>query len=174
MILEKLIVAVAIIVSYFMQTSMDFFKLGDISPDFLLLLTIYFAIHRGEFAGLWVGFFGGLLQDINFGTFSTMAVGSIQHYIGMNILPKSIVGYVTGKFSEKVRKDNILSLVILVFGFSILKGLIKLLLTVLFFGSTTGQAIITVILPESFYNAILSIFWFKLLFWAIPPVDLRN
>ncbi|MES0488578.1 MAG: rod shape-determining protein MreD [Leptospirales bacterium] len=174
MIFEKLIIAVAIIVSYFMQTSMDFFKLGAISPDFLMLLTIYFAVHRGEFAGMWVGFFGGLLQDINFGTFSIMAMGSLQHSIGMNVLPKSIVGYIAGKFSEKVRKDNILSLVLLVFGFSILKGLVKLLLTVLFSGSTTGQAIITVILPESLYNALLSIVWFKLLFWAIPPVDLRK
>ena len=59
MILEKVVIGIAIFVSYFLQTSVDFFALGSIKPDFLLILTVYFALYRGSFSALWIGFFGG-------------------------------------------------------------------------------------------------------------------
>ena len=157
-----------------MQTSMDFFKLGKISPDFLMLLTIYFAVYRGALAGVWIGFLGGLLQDINLGSITSGTMETIRNFLGVNVLSKSVVGYIAGKFSGKIRKDNTLSILILVFTLSIVKGFIKLLLSVTFLGAGTAQVIITIILPESIYNAVLSIVWFKLLLWAIPPIDLRK
>ena len=55
MILEKIVIGIAIFVSYFLQTSVDFFALGSVKPDFLLILTVYFALYRGSFAALWIG-----------------------------------------------------------------------------------------------------------------------
>jgi len=174
MVLEKIIIALAIIGSYFMQTSMDFLRLGDINPDLLLILTIYFAVYKGEFTGIWIGFFGGLLQDINLGASTAMGFDAIRHYLGMNILPKSICGYFAGKFSLKVRRDSILTIVGMVFAFSVLKGLLKYFLTAIFFSNTAAQTVITVILPESIYNSIISIVWFKALLWAIPPSNTKQ
>ncbi len=174
MLLEKIIIGVAIVVSYFLQTSVEFFRLGDLKPDFLLLLTVYFAMHRGEFTGLWVGFFGGLLQDINLGIIPTLTYEKIRYYLGINILPKSIVGYLAGKGSQGFRKDSYFSWMALIFVFSLIKGILLFFLTAIFHGAVAGQTIVTVILPESIYNSLLSIVWFKLLFWAIPPIEVAK
>ena len=52
--------------------------------------------------GIWIGFFGGLLQDINLGASTAMGFEGIRHYLGMNILPKSVCGYFAGKFSSSL------------------------------------------------------------------------
>lgn len=176
MILEKIIIVIAIFISYFLQTSLDFFQLGGIKPDFLLLLTLYYAIYKGEMYGIWIGFFSGLLQDINLGVMAISGTEQIRHYLGINILPKSLVGYLAGKFSENIQKDNNFSWFVIVFVFSIIKGVALFLLTGIFHGNVAAEMLVTVILPESLYNALLSLLWFRLLFWLIPPmiVQARN
>lgn len=170
MILEKLVVLAAIIVSYFLQIN-DLFRLGDIKPDFLLILAIYFAVYKGEFWGIWVGFFGGLLQDINLGGISVQDSGQVEYFIGTNALPKTLMGYFAGKFAKGVKNDTTLVIAIMVLVLSLMKGFVTFFTVAIFHGGAAGQIIITRILPEAFYNAILGIFWFRLLKWALPFDD---
>lgn len=169
MLLEKVIIAISIIVSYFLQSSVEFFSIGSIKPDFLLLLTIYFAMFRGEFTGIWVGFFGGLLQDINLGIIPNFDIEKMRYFLGINILPKALIGYIAGKIAKGITKDNYFTWVAISFVFSLIKGVLVFLLTAFSSMSMASQSLVTVILPESVYNALLSIIWFKLLLWAIPP-----
>lgn len=171
MIIEKIIIIIAVFVSYFLQTSMEFFQLGGIKPDFLLLLTLYYAIHKGEMYGIWIGFFAGLLQDINLGVMATSVTGQIRHYLGINIIPKTVSGYLAGKFSDSIQKDSNFSWLVLVFVFSLIKGVLLFLLTSIFHGNVAAEMLITVILPESLYNAIFSLLWFRVLYWVIPPLS---
>jgi len=174
MALEKIIILIAVFFSYFLQTSLDFFQLGGIKPDFLLLLTLYYSMNKGEMYGIWIGFFGGLLQDINLGVMTILGTNQVQHYIGINILPKSITGYLSGKFSENIQKNSNFSWFIVVFVFSVIKGILLFLLTAIFHGNVAAEMLVTVILPESLYNALLSLLWFRLLFWLIPPMTLKQ
>lgn len=174
MILEKVIIALSILISYFLQTSVGFFRLGDIHPDFLLILTVFFSIYRGTFTGLWVGFWGGLLQDINLGGYIEGIEQTTYYFIGTNALPKALIGYATGLIAKDINRDGALILFTLLFISSIIKGLIIFFEVAIFHGSNASQAIITVVLPESIYTAILTIFWFKVLKWAIPPIHERT
>ena len=67
--LNLAVIAAGILVSFFLKgfnfLSLNFEKLGGsiIYPDFLLIFVIFFALRRGEFSGLWIGFFAGLLED---------------------------------------------------------------------------------------------------------------
>ena len=174
MLLEKIIIAISIIISYFMQSSIEFFSIGNIKPDFLLLLTIYFALFRGEFTGIWVGFFGGLLQDINLGIVPNFNIEKIRYFLGINILPKALIGYATGKISKGITKDNYFTWIAISFIFSLIKGVLVFLLTAFSCMSVASHSLVSVILPESIYNALLSVVWFKFLLWAIPPIKTGN
>ncbi|MDH4262516.1 MAG: rod shape-determining protein MreD [Spirochaetia bacterium] len=170
MILEKIIILIAIFISYFLQTSLEFFQLGGIKPDFLLLLTIYYSMNKGEMHGIWIGFIAGLLQDINLGVMTIAGTSQVRHYLGINILPKALVGYLGGKFSSSIQKYNNFSWFVIVFIFSLTKGVVLFILTGIFHGNVAAEMLVTVILPESLYNALLSLLWFRLLYWIIPPM----
>lgn len=170
MILEKIIIGIAIFVSYFLQTSVDFFRLGSIKPDFLLILTVYFALYRGSFSGLWVGFLGGILQDINLGWVSEAGKATVQYYLGTQALPKTVLGYFTGKISKNINKEGSVVIFALMLILTFIKGLITFFVVAIFHSNVEAQAVITIVLPEALYTGVLSIIWFKLLKWAIPPV----
>ncbi|MBS0616902.1 MAG: rod shape-determining protein MreD [Spirochaetes bacterium] len=171
MILEKVVIGIAIFVSYFFQTSVDFFALGSIKPDFLLILTVYFALYRGSFAALWIGFFGGLLQDINLGGYTNLVKQDVQYYIGTSALAKTIVGFVAGKVARDINKDATSLVVIVVFAASILKGVIMFFTIAIFHSSANAASLITIVIPEAIFTAVISIVWFRLLRWAFPTVE---
>lgn len=171
MILEKIVIGIAIFVSYFLQTSVDFFALGSVKPDFLLILTVYFALYRGSFAALWIGFFGGLLQDINLGGYTNLVKQDMQYYIGTSALAKTIIGYVSGKVARDINKDATSLIVIVVFVACLIKGILMFFTVAIFHSSAHAASLITIVLPEALFTAILSIVWFRLLRWAFPTVE---
>lgn len=171
MILEKVVIAIAIFVSYFLQTSVDFFALGSIKPDFILILTVYFALYRGAFAAVWIGFFGGILQDINLGGYTNLVQQDVRYYIGTSALAKTIVGFVTGKIAHNINKEATSLVVVIVFLASFAKGIIMFFTVAIFHSSTHASALITIVIPEALFTAVLSIVWFRLLRWAFPTVE---
>ncbi|MCS6985199.1 MAG: rod shape-determining protein MreD [Leptospiraceae bacterium] len=167
MLLEKIVILIAIVVSYFLQTSVDFFRIGHIKPDLLLILTIYFALYKGSFAGIWVGFLGGLLQDMNIGGY-LYPTGEAKYYLGTHALPKTLIGFFVGKIAGQIQKEGafVLFLIHLIAG--IAKGVLEFIEVSLFHSGQSAQVIGGVLLPESFYTAIVAVVWFKVLHWAIP------
>lgn len=167
--LEKVIIVLVLFVSYFLQTSVEFVRIANTKPDFLLILTIYFAIHRGAFSGLWIGFWGGLLQDINIGAIA-LEDESIKYFIGIHALPKTILGFLVGQFSGGMRKENYLLNTILVFASSIFVGIFTFFLISIFHNPMQAQAFFSVVVPETIYNTVLGFFWLKLLAFLLPTV----
>ncbi|MBR2215132.1 MAG: rod shape-determining protein MreD [Selenomonadaceae bacterium] len=66
-----------------------------VSTDFLLLLTVSFAFLQGSRYGVLMGFSVGLMQDLVTGTF-----------FGTNVFCKMVIGYICGKMSDQVFKDQ--------------------------------------------------------------------
>ena len=168
MIFEKLIVIILLLVSYVLQFSIDFFVLGNINPDFLLILTAYFALHRGEISGLWVGFFAGLLQDINLGGYFSPVFSQAKYYVGTYALPKALLGYTAGKFSPYFIKESNVMIFLLLLSLSIMKGIMVFVIVVIFHQGIDARVLLLVVLPEAIYTGIISIFWFKALKIVFP------
>ncbi len=61
-------------------------RIGNIRPDFILILLVFVSSRYGRIAGILLGFAAGLSQDVT----STLSL------LGANALPKSIVGYTVG------------------------------------------------------------------------------
>ncbi len=75
--------AVVIFAQIFLAEYLD---VGDIRPDFLLVLLIYYSARKGRINGILLGFAAGIGQDLT----SSLSV------LGANALSKSIVGFTTG------------------------------------------------------------------------------
>ncbi len=167
--LEKLVLAICLFSSCVLQFGVDFFVLGNVRPDFLLILVIYFALHKRELSGLWVGFFAGLLQDISLGSYSP-SYDEIKYFIGIHALPNALAGYLPGRFTVQIKKDSNLMIFLTLFALSLAKNIAVLFLVIIFHQEIDPKVLFSTIVPESLYTSMIAIFWFKLL-KAIFPLN---
>lgn len=85
-----------IIICFVLQSSLyHFISLANVMPNLLLILVVSTAYMRGNMTGMVVGFFSGLLIDIQFG-----------NIIGLYALFLLIIGYVVGFANKIYSKDD--------------------------------------------------------------------
>lgn len=146
MIYTYIMTAILILVSLIVQghSSFDAIRIGGVKPDLLFILVVYMGYSFGSFYGQITGFISGLLHD------------SVSNSpLGLLTFPKLALGFIAGMIGRSVIKNNVISIILLLFLASLIKGVITLFLSYTFH-QTMISAIITIILPESFYNAILA------------------
>ena len=153
-------IILAILVFLLMQVSLaDRIALGPVTPDFLVLVVAFFALHRGAVKGSVFGFVIGLLVDL-----------SNPEFLGLNALTKSLLGFTVGKIGSKTVPENVPFLFAMFMAVTFGHDVIYLL----FFhwphlGSALA-AIFTVALPSSAYTALFGVVIHKLLALAGPGV----
>lgn len=146
MIITYIFTGAIIIISLIIQghSSFDILRIAGVKPDLVFIAVVYFGYSFGSFYGEVTGFIGGLLQD---------AVSNSP--LGLLTFPKMAIGFFVGKIGRSMLRSNVLTIFLLVFVASLIKGIITLLLCY-FFHEGAIATVITIIFPESFYNALLS------------------
>jgi rod shape-determining protein MreD len=144
------------------HSSFDVLRVGGVKPDLIFIAVVYFAYTFGSFYGEVTGFIGGLFHD---------AVSNAP--LGLLTLPKVIIAYVVGLFGRSVFKQTWMTVCLLIFGASLLKGLLSLLLCFAFHDAF-AKDIIGIVIPESIYNAILAPFLFILFDYLFANEIERN
>ena len=137
---------VIILVSLLIQghTSFDVIRIAGVKPDLIFISVIYLSYSFGSFYGEVVGFISGLLHD---------AVS--RSYLGILTFPKVALAFIVGMLGRGIFKSNILTISLLLFIASILKGFLTLFLCYVFH-EAEASSVLSIILPEAFYNALLA------------------
>lgn len=151
--LRILIVCVLIIVCFILQCSVfRALSLGGIAPNLLIVLTSSFGFMRGDKAGMWIGFFSGLLCDVFFGSI-----------LGFYALVMMYIGFLNGKFAGIYYPEDIKLPLALIAASDISYGLICYVLLFLLRGRFHFTYYFTgVILPEALYTIIVTLFLYPL------------
>ncbi len=146
MILMYIITGALLLASLIIQghSSFDVLRIGGVKPDLVFIVVVYFAYSFGSLYGEVTGFIGGLLHD---------AISNSP--LGLLAFPKMALGYIIGFFGRSIFKENLFTVFLLLFFASVAKGVITLILCYLFHQGSLSS-ITAIILPESFYNALLS------------------
>jgi len=134
---------------------LDHIKIADARPDLLVLLAVFFAIFFGPAAGAEAGFVSGLFKDMY----------SLDIF-GVNSVLLSLTGLIVGTLSPKLFKESKLTQALLVFASSVIYMIIhyfasSLILKITFV--TLPEYLYGLILPSSFYTAVVSLFLFPVL-----------
>ncbi len=152
--LRKIITTFLIIAFYILQSTLfNSLSLASVSPNLLIILTFSIGFMRGKKAGMYAGFFCGLLLDC----FS----GSV---LGFNALLFMYIGYVNGIFHRLFYDEDVTLPLCLViasdfaysFSFYIFRFLLRNRLNF-------GTYFIHVMLPEVLYTVIIAILIYRLL-----------
>ncbi|MBN2160730.1 MAG: rod shape-determining protein MreD [Spirochaetes bacterium] len=146
MILTYVFTGVIILVSLLIQghTSFDVLRIAGVKPDLIFIAVVYLSYCFGSFYGEVTAFIGGLLHD---------AVSNSP--LGLLTFPKVAVAFIVGMFGRSLFKSNILTTSLLLFVASLAKGFITLFMCYVFH-EASASSILSIILPESFYNALLA------------------
>ncbi len=143
MILPYIFTAVIAAVALILQGT-EIIQIAGKKPDLVFILVVYIGYSFGSFNGQVVGFVAGLFHD------------SISRSpLGLLALPKVAIGFLVGMFGRSVIKNNLLTIMLLLFVASLLKGILTLFLCYIFHQALLSS-VIQVIIPEALYNAVIS------------------
>ena len=93
-------------------------------PDFVLILTVFYAIFNGYKKGAIMGMSLGLLEDLMIGRF-----------IGVNIICKGLIGIIFGSLQRSLYKDNFLVPLLCMLVASLLNSFVYFLVSAVIGGS---------------------------------------
>lgn len=110
-------------------------------PDFILILTVFYAIFNGYKKGALIGVGLGLLEDLMMGRF-----------IGVNMICKGLIGLIFGHLQKTLYKENFLMPLVCMFVASLINSLVYFVLC-LFIGSNVyvTEMILSAI-PDALYT----------------------
>lgn len=154
MIKKRICTIVIIVIGFLLQTTtLQAFKLADVVPNVLLILTVCYAYMRGRTSGIFIGLFCGLLLDMMYGS-----VIGLYSFIFMTI------GFLCGHCQKIYFTDNLILPCVLVGISDFVYGLYYFVTEFLVRGRLNfGFYFVKIILPEMIYTMIISVIIFRLL-----------
>jgi rod shape-determining protein MreD len=119
-------------------------SIGEISPDFTLLLCAFIALYRGPVQGSIIGFIIGFIQDLFNPTL-----------LGLNALTKTLVGFACGHVGQKAAPENVIFFAAIFFITALGHDIVYL---IFFTGLHLGRFFVllfTVAIPSAIYTALV-------------------
>ena len=165
-ILQRICIAISIPACFILQSSVfPHISLGGVSPNLMLLLTVFYAILYGENTGITVGFFCGLLIDIFSG-----------NLLGFHALLQMYLGYACGQLCGLFYPEDIRFPLVLLTLSDFTYGFGVYVFSFLLHGRTHFSFYLrSVIAPETFYTALVSIVFYSLILKADQAFEnIRN
>lgn len=108
------VTGIIVIVCYLLQcTVLEHLTLASVKPNLILIATASFGFMRGSREGMFVGFFSGLLMDIQFG-----------NILGFYALIYLLIGFINGLFQHIYYDEDIKLPLALIAGSEFLYGLV--------------------------------------------------
>lgn len=163
--IRKLIVALLIWFSFLLQTTV--FKglsFAGIVPNLLIIVIASFGFMRGEEAGIWIGFFSGLLCDIFFG-----------EVIGFYALIYMCIGFVNGKFNRIFYPEDIKLPIALITISDLSFGMICYILLFLLRGKLNFLFYFkNIIFPEAVYTILITCLYYPMILFINEKLEKRE
>ena len=161
--LKRFVITVVIMLAcYLLQcTLFPSLELASVKPNLLLIVTAAYGFMRGPKTGMWIGFFSGLLIDIQFGT-----------VLGLYALIYLMIGYVNGLFSETYFDEDIKLPLLLIAGSEFVYGLLIYFLMFMLRGEFDFvYYLMHVIIPELIYTVGGTLILYQLILWINQKLE---
>ncbi|WDV44689.1 rod shape-determining protein MreD [Clostridiaceae bacterium M8S5] len=162
--MKGFVIGVVVFLSFLLQTTiLNHFAIYGVMPNLCLVIIICFSLLKGSIKGATIGIVIGFLYDIIFG-----------NALGVTALIYFWIGYFSGMFNKKVFTSTTLT----PFVFTAVATLMFNLYQLLYFyfsnyKTDTLKHFSSIVVIETIYNAVLSIFIFKIISGIIKTPNLR-
>ena len=122
-------------------------------PDFVLILTVFYAIFNGYKKGAAMGMSLGLLEDFMVGRF-----------IGVNIICKGFIGVIFGSLQRSLYKDNFLVPLLCMLMASLLNSFVYFFVSAAIGGSFYFGDMLRSAVPDALYSMCFAPFFYVIVY----------
>lgn len=162
--MRVLVISIMLLVTNILQATLfQNIRIGNVAPNFMIMLIVSFALLRGSKEGSIIGGMAGLLQDITAGSFT----GSIT-------LTYILIGYFCGKFNKNFYRENF----ILPFSCTLFASLFTNFCSMLVFFLRGKINVLfflkTIIIPEMIYTITLSLVIYQLTYIINEKLEFKE
>ena len=152
---RRIIMILLIFFCFLLQSTLfqSTFAVADVAPNLMVILTVSFGLMRGKREGMFVGFLGGILSDLFFGS-----------ALGFTALLYVIIGYCCGFCYRIFYDDDVKMPVILIAVSDIGYGIAMYAFQFLLRGRVDFLFYVRrVIIPEMIYTVVVTLVVYRLL-----------
>jgi len=148
--------ALVFLVAGIIQTCFfEYIKIFGVEPNIFLVLVICFSLLKEGVEGGFIGAVGGIIEDAVIGT-----------SLGLYTLLNTFLGISISSVNKRVVRENLLVSIVFVFIFSLVYESIFYFIVFYFSGQQDiPYAFNKIILPESIYNAAITLIVFPFVLW---------
>lgn len=144
-------------------TVFQILRIGNIAPNFMIILIVSFALLRGSKEGTVVGIAAGLLYDSTFGLM-----------MGPAIFAYALIGFISGKFNKNFYRENFIIPLICTFFSSLFFSLINMIALVLRGELHFVFYLKTIVIPELIYTMALALIIYQLAYIVNEKIEERE
>jgi len=143
-----------LLLAWLLQSSfLELIAVAGVKPDLVMLIIVLYGFLLGPKEGAFLGYTGGLMEDLIFG-----------QYIGLSALSNMVAGFLAGVAGEKLYRENILVASVVTFFVTLAGLLVNYLLLYFLDLHVSPSALVRVVLPAALYTSILAPFIFGRIF----------
>lgn len=135
--------------------------LASIKPNLLIIITASLGFMRGTKTGMFVGFFSGLLLDIQFGDI-----------LGLYALLYLLIGYVNGLFDQWYFNEDVkLPLILITISEAVYGLVVYILMFLLRSEFNFLHYFVHIIIPELIYTIVVTLIVYPLILYMNQKLD---
>ena len=156
--IKRVIVTILFVLICYLLQSTVFPKLAlaSVKPNLMIVVTAAFGFMRGTKEGMLIGFFSGLLMDIQFG-----------NILGFYALIYLLIGYVNGLFEQMYYDEDIKLPLILIAASEVVYGLVIYVLMFLLRSEFDFLHYFShIIIPELIYTIVVTLGLYPLILFV--------
>lgn len=147
----------------FETTIFQHIRIGGISPNFMIMIVVSFALLRGHKEGALIGCVAGLFYDVTFGA-----------GIGYMTVAYGLVGYACGKLNKNFYRENFILPFLCTIASSLFISLTTTLRFIMYGKINFLFYFQTIIIPELIYTITLSLVVYQITYMINEKLELRE
>lgn len=149
-----------LIVQVLEATVFQVIRIGDVAPNFMIMLIVSFALLRGSKEGAIIGAAAGLIYDCTFGL-----------AIGPTVFIYAIIGFICGKFNKNFYRENFIIPLICTLFSSLLYSVFNMIALILRGQLQFGYYLKSIVIPELIYTIALSLIVYQIAYMINEKIE---
>ena len=152
-----------VIVHTLEATLFQYLRIGNIAPNFMIMIIVSFALLRGSKEGAIVGAVAGFLYDISFGM-----------HLGPTIISYALIGYICGKLNKNFYRENFIIPFLCTLFSSLFYSVTNIISLILRGRLNFGYFIKSIVIPELIYTITLSLIIYQVAYLINEKIEQRE